>query len=63
MDNENTVSLEDFEDESELHLWLADIVDDINWEDWDKEDGAKHLVEEAAYRLGTHGEQIVEREN
>jgi len=60
LDNKDTVSLDDFEEESELHLWLADVVNDIHWEDWDKEDGARHLVEEVAYRLGTHGRQILE---
>jgi len=61
LDNEDTVSLEDFEDESDLHLWLADVVNDIHWDKRDKEDGARHLVEEVAYRLGTHGRQILEQ--
>lgn len=59
-DNQATVSLDDFDEEADLHLWLADVLKDIHWDDWDKEDGARQLVEEVAYRLGTHGRQLIE---
>ena len=61
-DNEATQALKDFDNEADLHLWLADVVNDIHWTDREKEQGAKQLVEEVAYRLGTHGEQIVRQE-
>lgn len=53
-------SLSEFQNEADLHLWLADLVKELDFESYEKEDGAKQLVEKVAYRLGTHGRQIFE---
>ena len=52
-------SLDDFDKETDLHLWLADVVKEMDFESYEKRDGAKSLVEEVAYRLGTHGRQLL----
>lgn len=60
--NTEDVSLNDFEDESDLHLWLADVKKEMEYDSFEEAEGARKLVVKAAWKLGVHGHQILQEE-
>jgi hypothetical protein len=46
----------------EFHLWLADLKKELDFDNQEQDEGARKLVEQAAFNLGTHGRKILQEE-
>ncbi len=56
------LSTSDLVTKPEFHLWLADLKKELDFDNSDEDEGARKLVEQAAFNLGTHGRQILQEE-
>ncbi|MFB1064906.1 DUF2283 domain-containing protein [Natrinema sp. H-ect4] len=45
-----------------IHLWLADLKKAMDFDSREEAEGARKLVEQAGFQLGTHGIQILKDE-
>lgn len=45
-----------------IHLWLADLKKEMDFDSWEEAEGAQKLVEQAGFELGTHGRQLLQEE-
>lgn len=53
----------EFDNNGEIHLWLADLKKEMEFENRDEAEGARKLVEKAAFLFGTHGRQLIQEMN
>lgn len=53
---------EDFDEEEDVHLWLADLKKEMEFDSHAESEGARKLVEMAGFALGTHGYQKLKEE-
>jgi len=60
--NYNYESVDELAEKSDIHLWLADLKKAIDFDSHEEAEGARKLVEQAAFNLGTHGRQILQEE-
>lgn len=53
----------EFDNNVEIHLWLADLKKAMEFENRDEAEGARKLVEKASWLFGTHGYQLIQEMN
>jgi len=46
----------------QIHLWLADLKKEMDFDSREEAEGARKLVEQAGIQLGTHGRQLLQEE-
>ena len=53
----------EFDNNGEIHLWLADLKKAMEFENKDEAEGARKLIEKASWLFGTHGYQLIQEMN